>query len=238
MADAVKINENFEALKSEILGSGGCSAEQDGSSVVITCSDGTAGVLASGGTVVYPLTGDEGEIISLSSLNTGDVIVEDGNGVYLAPFEERIYQTPQGSSGEYLYPIETSVGRMILVENSGSERVFLSADQGKWHFQEPDCEGVSWRDTYSNHAGLVINRFALEVDEYFRVGEVVASGVLSQSFLAGAARNRTTGELLEYQCSNQLSLQDVREIQKSFRPQSYLRLRIHYRYDSYLSPTC
>ena len=71
-------------------------------------------------------------------------------------------------------------------------------------------------NTFTN--GEVINRFELEADEYFRVGEVVASGVLSQSFLTGTSRNRTTGELIEYQCSNYLSLQDVREIQKIFPP--------------------
>lgn len=52
VADAEKINENFEALKSEISGSGGCSAEQDGSSVVITCADGTSAVVQNTTTIV------------------------------------------------------------------------------------------------------------------------------------------------------------------------------------------
>ena len=63
VADAEKINENFQYVLQNATGSGGCSAEQDGSSVVITCADGTSGVLASEGTVVvyvpgvdYPLT--------------------------------------------------------------------------------------------------------------------------------------------------------------------------------------
>ena len=52
LADAEKINENFEALKSEISGGGGCSAEQDGSSVVITCADGTSAVVQNTTTIV------------------------------------------------------------------------------------------------------------------------------------------------------------------------------------------
>ena len=51
VADAEKINQNFQYVLENATGSGGCSAEQDGSSVVITCADGTSGVLASAGTV-------------------------------------------------------------------------------------------------------------------------------------------------------------------------------------------
>ena len=54
VADAEKINENFQYVLENATGSGGCSAEQDGSSVVITCADGTSGVLASEGTGVLP----------------------------------------------------------------------------------------------------------------------------------------------------------------------------------------
>ena len=52
VADAEKINDNFQYVIENATGSAGCSAEQDGSSVVITCADGTSGVLASEGTVV------------------------------------------------------------------------------------------------------------------------------------------------------------------------------------------
>ena len=77
VADAEKINQNFEALKSEISGSGGCSAQQDGSSVVITCADGTSGVLASEGTVVvYPEGGIVGES-PVQSWPTGDIVWVD-----------------------------------------------------------------------------------------------------------------------------------------------------------------
>ena len=84
VADAEKINENFEVLKSEISGSGGCSAEQDGSSVIISCADGTSGVLAGAGTVVvYPEGGIVGDI-PVQSWPTGTIVFEDDNGVVLA----------------------------------------------------------------------------------------------------------------------------------------------------------
>jgi len=54
VADAEKINENFEALKSEISGSSGCSAEQDGTNVIISCSDGTTAVLPANPSANYP----------------------------------------------------------------------------------------------------------------------------------------------------------------------------------------
>ena len=55
VADAEKINENFQYVLENATGGGGCSAQQEGSSVVISCADGTSGVLASEGTVVvYP----------------------------------------------------------------------------------------------------------------------------------------------------------------------------------------
>ena len=72
VADAEKINENFQYVLENATGSGGCSAEQDGSSVVITCADGTSGVLASEGTVVvYPEGGIVG--VPVQSWPTGDV---------------------------------------------------------------------------------------------------------------------------------------------------------------------
>ena len=55
-----EINENFEYLEEQIGSAGNtasaqCSATRDGSSVVISCSDGSSAVLAGAGTVVtYP----------------------------------------------------------------------------------------------------------------------------------------------------------------------------------------
>ena len=85
VADAEKINQNFEALKSEISGGGGCSAEQDGSSVVITCADGTSGILASQGSVVI-LEGAAGELPDLTVVEAGTWYVVDSIGNVLSVY--------------------------------------------------------------------------------------------------------------------------------------------------------
>ena len=61
-----EINENFEYLEEQIGSAGDaasaqCSATQDGSNVVISCTDDLSGVLAGAGTVVnYPEGGIRG----------------------------------------------------------------------------------------------------------------------------------------------------------------------------------
>lgn len=84
VADAEKINENFEYVLENATGSGGCSAEQDGSSVVITCADGTSGVLASEGTVVLIPEGAV-TITAPDTYNTGQIVVMDANDSIVAP---------------------------------------------------------------------------------------------------------------------------------------------------------
>jgi hypothetical protein len=85
VADADKINENFQYLLENATGSSGCSAQQDGSSVLITCADGTSGVLASQGTVVtYPV--GSSDVLDISTLPTGAIVVADANDVVLAGY--------------------------------------------------------------------------------------------------------------------------------------------------------
>ena len=142
VADAEKINQNFEALKSKISGSGGCSAEQDGSSVVITCSDGTSGVLAGAGTVViYP----EGVIENLDpfSYNTGDIVIVDANDEILGLSKSGARWQINGyflDLGEF--------PRAVIYNDSQSGEVRLTAfDDGLppqiWYLT-PDCSGPVW----------------------------------------------------------------------------------------------
>ena len=70
VADAEKINQNFQYVLENATGSGGCSAEQDGSSIVITCADGTSGVLAGQGQIVF-VSGLMGEIPDVTTLPSG-----------------------------------------------------------------------------------------------------------------------------------------------------------------------
>jgi hypothetical protein len=86
IASAEDVNSNFQHLNTRLNAIeqfGGCSVTQDGSSVVITCADGTSGVLASAGTVVvYP----EGGLIGNSPTQTwptGSIVLVDANDVIL-----------------------------------------------------------------------------------------------------------------------------------------------------------
>ena len=83
LADAEKINENFQYVLENATGSGGCSAEQDGSSVVITCTNGTSGVLAGAGTVAI-IKGSTGETPDVSTIPSGAFYLVDGNGEAIA----------------------------------------------------------------------------------------------------------------------------------------------------------
>ena len=88
VADADKINENFGILQAS---GGGCSAEQQDSSVVITCADGTSAVLASEGTVVAYPESVLGEPIGYETLPTGEVVIMDANDVVLGAADTSTY---------------------------------------------------------------------------------------------------------------------------------------------------
>ena len=93
-----EINENFEYLEEQIgsacdAASAQCSATQDGSSVVISCTDGSQAVLAGAGTVVtYPEGGIYGQSPT-QTWSTGDVVFQDANGVVLAIAEDVLDNT-------------------------------------------------------------------------------------------------------------------------------------------------
>lgn len=110
VADAGKINENFEVLKSQITDSVNCSAEQDGSSVVITCADGTSGVLAGEGTVViYPDNGDV-EQAEPVVYNTGDIVIMDAADVVLGKVFSQYHQGNEYQS----YIVELEINSFVI----------------------------------------------------------------------------------------------------------------------------
>ena len=129
VADAEKINENFQYVLENATGSGGCSAEQDGSSVVITCADGTSGVLASEGTVVvYPEGGIVGES-PVQSWPTGDIVWQDASGLYIgASINSRTVRID---------------GYKVGIENDATEeKVNLVGGSAAWlWFLTEDCTG-------------------------------------------------------------------------------------------------
>ena len=157
VADAEKINENFQYVLENATGSGGCSAEQDGSSVVITCADGTSGVLASEGTVVVYDGGQIGapEIVEYPS---GDIVVVDADDVvlgksyssYIIYFDtpwprvrvinnEEISLVQYGpSSTTYMYYLDDSCTEGPF---GGGSSIFMLRE--KFYWKVPDVEPAS-----------------------------------------------------------------------------------------------
>ena len=135
VADADKINENFQYVLENASGSGGCSAEQDGNSVVITCADGTSGVLASEGTVVALSNGVFGNSDGLS-YNTGDIVVKDNDGVIIA--------VANSSGGEIVEVTLEEEPRLLgyLYNDDSTQQIRLSGtDYNYILFQSDNCSG-------------------------------------------------------------------------------------------------
>ena len=138
VADADKINQNFQYVLENATGSGGCSAEQDGSTVVIACADGTSGVLAGAGTVVvYPEGGIVGDI-TVQSWPTGTIVFEDDNGVVLAEASQigsSLVFDLDNVKGTF---VNVPEGRVVITGLRSGERVYFSSD---------DCSGQAFGTT-------------------------------------------------------------------------------------------
>ena len=135
VADADKINENFNYVLERA--SGGCSAKQEGSNVVITCPDGSQGVLASEGTVVtYPSGGFVGEL-NPETIPSGDIVLIDANDVILS-------NTSASATGETLFYV-LSEGRQVsatIVNLTSEQRVILTSWGASYlYFVSTDCSG-------------------------------------------------------------------------------------------------
>jgi hypothetical protein len=146
VADAEKINENFEALKAEISEGGGCSAEQDGSSVVITCADGSTGVLASAGTIVLLPSGQIGEIPDVTTLPAGDFVWVDGAGNLLGGFEAGPFEfEKEGELVKYgnvdVYGLRAQVRFYDYISD---ESVVISSMEREVSFPSDDCSGTGF----------------------------------------------------------------------------------------------
>lgn len=82
VADATKLNESLQYILNNA--SGGCSATQQGSNVLIECADGSSGLLSSEGTVVAYPEGLAGEVDPMT-FDEGDIVVVDAAGTPLGP---------------------------------------------------------------------------------------------------------------------------------------------------------
>ena len=177
VADAEKINENFEYVLENATGSGGCSAEQDGSSVVITCADGTSGVLASEGTVIrYPSEGvvDSAEPVTY---NTGDIVIKDGNGTTLGKVVAQLNEGTEFHSYYIELEVNGFVLQPLLYGQSTTETVRLIPEGGggTWttvYYLADDCSGAAWIQPRRNE---VKNLFANLGDGVFYVPDTNAT---------------------------------------------------------------
>lgn len=162
VADAEKINENFEYLLTNAVG--GCSAEQDGSNVVITCADGSSGVLASEGTVVlYPF----GEAFPAEPItyNNGDIVLVDNNEILIA----KVARTGLDGTNFYHYAISLTINgwdlEPLVFNDATTETVRILTESGapltgtKVLFMEPDCSGAAvWlAPAYNRTRNLIAN---------------------------------------------------------------------------------
>ena len=140
VADAEKINENFQYVLENATGSG-CSVEQVDNTAEVSCADGSTAVLAGNGTViVYP-----GSIVyepETTVIATGDIVVKDANNVILG----KVSRTENGGEpvlnlGTDEYPAVATVWN-----NEDQTEVFIGAyfsmDSVKTiYYLEPRCEG-------------------------------------------------------------------------------------------------
>ena len=152
-----EINENFEYLEEQIGSAGDaasaqCSASQDGSSVVISCSDGSSAVLASAGTVVAYPEGVIGEA-PLDTLPSGEVVWVDATGTVLA----KVYR--RGMSNYVNFGLnhlgQEVVGRLINLDESQEVVVSAFSSAGRIYFIDSDCGGTPYGwNTSSTHSLL------------------------------------------------------------------------------------
>ena len=169
VADAEKINENFQYVLENATGSGGCSAEQDGSSVVITCADGTSGVLASEGTVVvYPEGGIVGES-PVQSWPTGSIVHRDAKGQVIGP----------ATGNRWELTLEGGWYAGVRNDTTNEMTKIVSSRAGYVYFLSEDCTGQPFIYSVGNTA-----RAIHLTDRYYVADKSIASDqLLTKSFI-------------------------------------------------------
>ena len=132
---AEQINENFRYVLESAASNSGCSAQQDGGSVVITCADGTSGVLASAGTVVAISNGVFGNSAGLV-FNTGDIVVKDNDGVIIA-----VANSSGGEIVEVTLEEEPHLLGYLYNDDSTQQIRLTGTDYNYILFQSDNCSG-------------------------------------------------------------------------------------------------
>ena len=168
---------DLSALSQAVEGIGdlGCSATQQDNSVLITCGDGTAGVIAGAGTVVIYPEGLIGQVPPID-YNTGPIVAIDGSGVVLGEVSSlemggeivRITLFIEQSNFEFS-------GK--LINRHETQEVLLSFVETQLFFLSDDCSGLAFINPYANDQ-------AAEWEGRFFVGEPSAANtILFKSYL-------------------------------------------------------
>ena len=153
VADAEKINENFQYVLGNVTSSGGCSAEQVKKSVVVTCADGSSGAIASAGTIIVLPDGQLGDK-EFPQYNAGEIVIKDSIGVTLGRWvggdpsqDDRVY-----FEGDYwatereamisvaINPPPAEIKCIDYACNPAGDRE-AQAYAVQYKYQMPDCEG-------------------------------------------------------------------------------------------------
>ena len=179
-----EINGNFEYLEGQIESAGRaataqCSASQDGSNVVITCSDGTSAVLAGAGTVVtYP----EGGFVGASPTQTwsaGDIVFIDGADEVLGESVSNKLDIPHPQDQD------RTIG-VSLFNDPQTEKVVVSGSGSSGtksvYYQTDDCSGQGFSNNYSNASVLEFSGEYLVIDLSF-----TAQKLLARSYRSGGS---------------------------------------------------
>ena len=147
VADADKLNESLQYILNNA--SGGCSATQEGSNVRINCADGSEGLLASEGTIVVLPESSTGEVPDIT-INSGEIVVMDANGVVLAkPYGTQYFQ------GSYTVNFFPNGGTRLgtIYNDDGAQTVSVSCYSCSTYvyYKEENCTGIP----FQGHGGYV-----------------------------------------------------------------------------------
>ena len=191
VADADAINENFQNLNDRIKtieeaggGGGGCSAEQDGSGVLITCADGTSAVLASEGTVIVYPESAVGEIPDTTELPSGDFYVRDASNTFVG-----LYISFDGGESSLRYYLKGDYSaRFRAFSRMDLEEAYIESG-GTLFYVTEDCSGTPFLPRRNSY--LVQKT----VDEWFIASGLVAPGtdgvnIVVKSIHTGVQHNR------------------------------------------------
>lgn len=160
IADATAVNNNFNNHEQRIQvleQYQGCSAQQDGSQVIIECADGSSGILVSQGKVLV-VEGVLGELPDISTIPT-EFYLKDANGLALG------FLRSMGVSGDqtiYNLELAPSLCGGLLVDTALNQVLGLGEEDDpnsaydvgyalyKVYYTTDDCTGPAFLSGYIN----------------------------------------------------------------------------------------